>query len=123
MKSMTTITLPPPSRSGVFMALLLALIVLWSAPSPAADSTSARNDSLPTIAQKTSSMKRMDGLLPLYWDAGKGRLYLEIPSLNTELLYVDSLPYGAGSNDLALDRGQMSEPEIVRFERFGPKIL
>jgi len=65
----------------------------------------------------------MRGFLPLHWDAAKGRLYLEIPRLNTDLLYFDSLPYGVGSNDLGLDRGQISEPRIVRFERVGAKIL
>jgi hypothetical protein len=68
-------------------------------------------------------MRRMAGLLPLYWDAKSGRLYLEIPHLDEDVLYVDSLPYGVGSNDLGLDRGQMSESRIVRFERTGPKVL
>jgi len=48
---------------------------------------------------------------------------MEIHALDVDLLYVDSLPYGAGSNDLGLDRGQVSDAQIVRFERFGPKIL
>ncbi len=65
----------------------------------------------------------MAGLLPLDWDAKTGKLYLEIPALNTDLLYMHSLPYGTGSNDLGLDRGQLSEGAIVRFERIGPKVL
>ena len=68
-------------------------------------------------------MRRMAGLLPLYWDPKSGKLYLEIPHLDEDVLYVDSLPYGVGSNDLGLDRGQMSESRIVRFERTGPKVL
>jgi len=50
-------------------------------------------------------------------------LYLEIPQLDADMLYFDSLPYGTGSNDLGLDRGQVSAAKLVRFERFGPKIL
>ena len=65
----------------------------------------------------------MPGFLPLHWDAKNGRLYLEIPQLNADMLYFDSLPYGTGSNDLGLDRGQVSAAKLVRFERFGPKIL
>ena len=68
-------------------------------------------------------MQNMAGLLPLHWDAKNGKLYLEIPHLDTELLYTHSLPYGSGSNDLGLDRGQTSEGQVVRFERFGPKVL
>ena len=65
----------------------------------------------------------MPGLLALYWDDKGGRLYLEIPRLGEDLLYLESLPYGVGSNDLGLDRGQMSRARIVRFERVGPKVL
>ena len=75
------------------------------------------------IDARTASMQHMRGFLPLYWDAKKGRLWLEIPHLDVDLLYFNSLPYGAGSNDLGLDRGQVSEPRIVRFERVGAKIL
>jgi len=78
---------------------------------------------MPTIAVKTAGMTRMVGLLPLDWDARSGRLYLEIPELSKDLLYMHSLPYGTGSNDLGLDRGQVSEGAIVRFERIGPKVL
>ncbi len=77
----------------------------------------------PTIAARTASMTNMPGLLPLHWDANAGKLYLEIPHLNQDLLYTNSLPYGTGSNDLGLDRGQTSEGRIVRFERTGPKVL
>jgi hypothetical protein len=76
-----------------------------------------------TISSKIAGMKHTDGLLPLDWDAKAGKLYLEIPHLDTDLLYTHSLPYGTGSNDLGLDRGQISEGEIVRFERTGPKVL
>jgi hypothetical protein len=68
-------------------------------------------------------MRHMPGFLPLHWDAKNGRLYLEIPQLNVDMLYFDSLPYGTGSNDLGLDRGQVSPAKLVRFERSGPKIL
>jgi hypothetical protein len=68
-------------------------------------------------------MRHMPGFLPLHWDAKNGRLYLEIPQLNVDMLYFDSLPYGTGSNDLGLDRGQVSPAKLVRFERIGPKIF
>jgi hypothetical protein len=78
---------------------------------------------MPSIEVKTSGMRHMPGFLPLHWDANNGRLYLEISQLNVDMLYFDSLPYGTGSNDLGLDRGQVSGAKLVRFERFGPKIL
>lgn len=42
---------------------------------------------------------------------------------NTEFLYVESLPAGIGSNDIGLDRGQLGNSFIVRFDRSGPKVL
>jgi hypothetical protein len=96
---------------------LLLLPVAFSAPLSAQ-----------SISSKIAPMKHIDGLLPLDWDAKAGKLYLEIPHLDPagnspDLLYTHSLPYGTGSNDLGLDRGQISEGEIVRFERIGPKVL
>lgn len=75
------------------------------------------------ISSKTAGMRHIDGYLPLDWDAKAGKLYLEIPHLDTDILYTHSLPYGTGSNDLGLDRGQISRGELVRFERTGPKVL
>ncbi len=76
-----------------------------------------------TISTKTAGMKHIDGYLPLDWDAKAGKLYLEIPHLDTDILYTHSLPYGTGSNDLGLDRGQISRGQLVRFQRTGPKVL
>ena len=82
----------------------------------------------PEIGVKTAGMRHFDGLLPLDWDAVSGKLYLEIPHLgpdghSADLLYTNTLPYGTGSNDLGLDRGQIGGGRIVRFERSGPKVL
>jgi len=97
---------------------LLSLAFLAPAQSPEKLATA-----LPTIAARTIGMTHTPGLLPLDWDAKTGKLYLEIPRLDTDLLYTHSLPYGTGSNDLGLDRGQTSDGRIVRFERTGPKVL
>jgi hypothetical protein len=81
-----------------------------------------------TISSKTTGMKHIDGYLPLDWDAKAGKLYLEIPRFDSagnspDILYTHSLPYGTGSNDLGLDRGQISRGQLVHFQRTGPKVL
>jgi len=76
-----------------------------------------------TIDEKTAGMRKMAGYFPLYWDEKKGSLYIEVDKLGTEILYVNSLPAGLGSNDIGLDRGQLGGGRIVRFERSGPKVL
>jgi hypothetical protein len=75
------------------------------------------------IAEFTAGMRKIDGFMPLYWSAGDGKLYLEISRWNKELLFVASLPAGVGSNDIGLDRGLITEPHLVEFERIGPKVL
>jgi hypothetical protein len=95
----------------------LAALALLLAP-PAAAQTP-----LPDIARKTAGTQRMDGFLPLYWDAAAGKLWMEIPRMGQEMIYVVSLPAGLGSNDVGLDRGQLGGERIVRFERVGPKVL
>lgn len=65
----------------------------------------------------------MPGFFPCYWDGKEGRLWLEIPRLDTDFLYVESLAAGVGSNDIGLDRGQLGANRVVRFTRVGPKIL
>jgi len=109
-------------RALALRAMIVAsLIVCSPALLAAAESSSASG--MPSIELKTAGMRHMPGFLPLHWDARNGRLYLEIPQLNADMLYFDSLPYATGSNDLGLDRGQVSAAKLVRFERFGPKIL
>ena len=54
----------------------------------------------------TKDMEKKDGFLPYYWDAKKGKVYLEIKQFDTELLYYPSLAQGIGSNDIGLDRGR-----------------
>jgi len=103
----------------ILAPFILSTLAAEQAPKPAAPAT---------ITQKIAGMKHLEGFLPLDWDAKTGKLYLEIPRFNAqgrtpELLYVNSLPYGTGSNDLGLDRGQLSEGVVVRFERIGPKVL
>lgn len=80
-------------------------------------------EKIPTISEKTQAMQKWPGYFPLYWDEKNGRLYLEIDKWDQECLYVNSLPAGIGSNDIGLDRGQLGETRIVKFQKTGPKIL
>lgn len=76
-----------------------------------------------SIAEKTKSMKKMDGYINLYWEESTGKLWMEISDFDKEFLYVSSLTAGMGSNDVGLDRGQLGNERIVYFHRVGPKVL
>ena len=105
-------------RNVSLRAIVLLLSAILAAAAPAALAAQ-----LPSIAEKTRGMERKDGFLPVYWDAQGGRLWLEIPRMEQELIYVVSLPAGVGSNDIGLDRGQLGGERIVKFERTGPRVL
>jgi hypothetical protein len=70
-----------------------------------------------------SKMSKKDGFMPFYLDEEKGKIYLEITTLDKEFLYVNSLTAGVGSNDIGLDRGQLGDNRVVEFRRTGNKLL
>jgi hypothetical protein len=76
-----------------------------------------------TISQKIKGLEHKDGLFPLDWDAKNGKMYLEIPETEKDFLLLDQLPYGLGSNDVGLDRGQLGRGRVVHFTRAGNKVL
>jgi hypothetical protein len=75
------------------------------------------------ISEKTKAMKSFSGYFDFYWDDQEGKIWLEIDKLDTEFLYVNSLPAGIGSNDIGLDRGQLGRDRVVKFFRSGNKVL
>ena len=121
MSSAATTVLHRGARAS---AVALILIVLPAAAFAAAQERGGTaRAALPSIEEETAGLERIDGYLPLYWDESGGTLWLEIPRLDTEVLYVSGLAAGIGSNDIGLDRGQLGATRVVRFQRVGPKIL
>ena len=104
---------------------LLPLVVLLglTACGPKKAAVVVDKDAPPSITDKVAKLKSLPGFLPLYWDDRAGKMWLEIAAFDTDLLYVDSLPAGLGSNDIGLDRGQLGRERVVRFVRNGPRIL
>ena len=75
------------------------------------------------FAQKIKDLQKTTGYFNFYWNEAKGTILLEVDKLDTEFLYVNSLPAGIGSNDIGLDRGQLGDSRVVKFEKVGPKLL
>lgn len=101
------------NRIFVLIALVLCLSV----------SAIAQTSQRKTIASVTEKANRIDGFVPLYINGEDGKIYMEISRLNSEFLYLVSLPTGVGSNPIGLDRGQLGSTKVVRFERAGNKVL
>ena len=70
-----------------------------------------------------SNLTKKEGFINYYWDESKGKIYIEIEKLGQELIYVNYLSAGLGSNDIGLDRGQIGGTRIIKFIKMGPKIL
>ena len=100
--------------------LLLTWLVFAITPTLRAQSPAG---SPPTITQITSGMARNPGFMTYYWDAKKGKIWLEIDKFDTEFLYYSTLAQGVGSNDIGLDRGRLGQEHVVKFQRSGNKVL
>ena len=97
---------------------LLSVLFLSSVAVFAADTKPT-----PAIHEFTSGMKAMNGLFPIFWDAKAGHIYLQVSKFDQDFLFLPSLPYGLGSNDVGLDRGKLGEGIIVHFSHIGPRVL
>lgn len=86
-------------------------------------SSQAQDNGIPEISEKVDGLEKLDGYVPIYWNDETGELWMEIDKLDTDLLYINWLAAGVGSNDIGLDRGQIGGSRLVRFERKGNKIL
>ena len=91
-----------------------------------ADAVPAATNSSPEAVGATTVFPPSEvspGFFDIRLDRAMGRLYLRVDKLDTEFLYVNGLTAGVGSNDIGLDRGQLGDTRIVRFERRGNRIL
>ncbi len=112
-------------RFGSMVCTATVAVLLISAR-PSAHAQARRGDgeqAIPSIEQKTAGMEKIDGFFPLYWDAEAGQLWMEIDKLGAELLNIAGTAAGLGSNDIGIDRGQLTGSRIVTFERVGRKLL
>ena len=102
------------------IALTLLAIIAFTAASSAQPQ---RPPALPSIDERTSAMKKMDGFFPIYWDERSGALFLEISRFDTDFLFSNGLSAGLGSNDIGLDRGRSGQGRVVQFQRVGPRVF
>ena len=110
-------------RLSLFVALLLLAIACSPKTTAPVSSGTGGLSGVDSIAIRTRNMTAFPGYFPFWWDEKSGKIWLEIGRLDSEFLYVNSLPAGVGSNDIGLDRGQIGSTRVVKFVRSGNKIL
>ena len=81
------------------------------------------NSSYAQFFKDNKTVTNYKGYVNFYYDDSTDKIYLEIDKLDTEFLYVRSLSEGLGSNDIGLDRGQLGNEAVVKFQKAGNKIL
>ena len=71
----------------------------------------------------TKNIVKYEGFINFYYDENEDKIYLEVDKLDFEFLYVHALSEGIGSNDIGIDRGQLGNGVIVKFQKAGNKLL
>lgn len=103
------VSLQARTARAVLAPFVLAVLVVFASPTARA---------LPATPVQGSEL-----LLPVRYDSATGRVFLTIPRLGAELLYLNTLATGFGLPDAGLDRGQTGLEALVHFERRGARIL
>ncbi|MGQ0734437.1 MAG: zinc-dependent metalloprotease [Acidobacteriota bacterium] len=99
-------------RVAVLLALLVCGSGLVGAQQPPASS----------LAERTGGLQRADGFVPFYWDAARGRVLMEIPAFDQDVIYYISAASGGGSVEMSFDRGIL-DTSVIHFHRSGPRVL
>ena len=104
-------------RRAILIVLFLTACASTTAPPP------PRPEGRPEASTTRPAPTRLDGFIPLRWDAENGKLLMEISRFGEEMIWQVSLASGLGSNPVGLDRHQLGATHMVRFERVGPRVL
>lgn len=108
---------------AVRLTVLSLLFVLCSG------GVGAEEIALPTIETATQGLNRVAGMLDLYLDAQRGRIWLALPPPAApggevgRYLYVEGLVTGLGSNPIGLDRGELGPTRVIALRRVGGKVM
>ncbi len=76
-----------------------------------------------SLAELEQSFNLDKGFIGVLYDIKEDKVYLKIEDIGSDFIYQTSLPAGVGSNDIGLDRGQLSDTRLVTFELVGNKVL
>ena len=76
-----------------------------------------------SIDEFTAQMNHFPGFYSFFYDTQNAKVYLKVDKFEQQFLLQQSMPYGIGSNDIGLDRGQLGNTYLVQFERFGDKVM
>ncbi|MBL4631533.1 MAG: zinc-dependent metalloprotease [Paraglaciecola sp.] len=76
-----------------------------------------------SVADFTKNLQHKTGFFDFYYQIEQDKIFLKIDKFDQPFLFLSSMPQGIGSNDIGLDRGQLGDTRLVKFERYGNKVL
>ena len=106
-----------------FLTLFTVLAIFSCSPATQQVASQQPDNKPEGISEKTKGMKKYEGFITYYYDGKEDKVYLELGNFDREILYINSLSAGIGSNNIGLDRAQLGRTRIVTFNRRGPKVL
>ena len=106
------------SKAVRMMALAAASALAIAATSP----ISAQAPAGGPARASTAGLTRTDGYVPYYWDAAQGRVLMEVPAFDQDILYYVSAATNPGSVEAPFDRGVIVS-SVIHFERSGGKVV
>lgn len=86
-------------------------------------SVSAFSEEVKSYSDFVKGKDHQQGYFSFFHDKNLGKIYLEIDKFEQDFLFQSGLPQGIGSNDIGLDRGQLGDTRLVRFEKVGTKVF
>jgi len=124
-------------KTALALACVLYLsLALWAQDPTAGESVNEPQraagvvEELPSVEEFAKGKRFYPGFMTIYVDPEQARVWMAIPAYIGELqrtlftcLYIEGLSTGLGSNPVGLDRGQLGSTRVVRFQRFGRRML
>ncbi len=116
----------PAARSGGWILGVLSFV--FGLGPPAEASVAKPAEAVPEVREVVAGLEARAGLLSIFVDEDRGKLWLELPAPTAggevgQYLYVEGLVQGLGSNPVGLDRGQLGDTRVVRLRRLGGRLL
>lgn len=108
-------------RTFALIFVLLSALLAFNSQAQSTDNTA--QDNLASIAGYTANMQHQEGFFDFYHDQAAGKIYLKVPRSAEQFIFQTSLPWGLGSNDIGLDRGQLGATRLASFYNEGDKVL
>src|SRR5690554_4459813 len=109
----------------IVLIALLSLVMMASTKPVQAQPATETNHS--AVTEFTSELTAQEGFFTFYHDPQQGKVYLQVPrhsnSQTPQFIFQTSLPWGFGSNDIGLDRGQLGATRLASFHIEGNKVL